>query len=242
MLVVVATKCFAMSVPPAASNQAFAACALAMVSCVLKVLLAMMNRVLAGSSLRSTGEISWPSTFDTKCSVRPGCANTSSAGTTICGPRSLPPIPMLTMCRMPLTAVSRTVSTYVSIASSTCCASALACRFPKLEPRGVRNAACITARPSVELIGSPRNMASRRSSTPHSRARSSRKCSVAVSIRFFDRSANTSGASMPIASKRPGSRANASRRSRVRPCASKCPASAAHASVRSQRMNVISTP
>jgi hypothetical protein len=51
---------------PLASNQAFAACALAIVSCVVKVLLAMTNKVSRGFSWRSTGAMSWPSTFETK--------------------------------------------------------------------------------------------------------------------------------------------------------------------------------
>jgi len=82
-----------------------------MVSCVVKVLLAMMNSVSCGLICRSTGAMSWPSTLDTKWNCRPGCTKASSAGTTICGPRSLPPMPMFTMWRMPLVAVSRTVST-----------------------------------------------------------------------------------------------------------------------------------
>jgi hypothetical protein len=102
-------------------------------------------------------------------------------------------------------------------------------------PRGARNATWSTARRSVLLTGAPASMASRWASTPHSRARSARKRSVAASTRFFDRSAKTSGASNDIDSNRRGSRANASRRSKSRPCASKWPASAAQAAVRSQR-------
>jgi hypothetical protein len=94
-LVVVATKCRE-SVPPLARNQALAACALAIVSWVVKVLLATMNSVSAGRNWRSTGAMSWPSTLETKCITRPDCANASSAGTAICAPRSLPPMPMLT--------------------------------------------------------------------------------------------------------------------------------------------------
>ena len=99
-----------MSLPPWATNQARAACALAIVSCVVKVLLATMNSVDAGSSRRSTAVMSWPSTLETKWKFSPGCTKASSAGTAICGPRSLPPMPMLTMSRMPECAVSRTVS------------------------------------------------------------------------------------------------------------------------------------
>ena len=49
-------------------------------------------------------------TFETKWNVRPGWVYASRAGTAICGPRSLPPMPMLTMWRIPLVALSRTVS------------------------------------------------------------------------------------------------------------------------------------
>lgn len=64
-----------------------------------------------------------------------------------------------------------------------------------------------TARPSAGLTGSPHSIASRRASTPHSAARFEQECPGAVSSRFFDRSAKTSGACTPIASARPGARA-----------------------------------
>ena len=70
-LVVAATKCRAMSVPPFCRNQARATCALASVSCVVKVLDATMNSVRAASSPRSTDTRSCPSTLLTKCSRRP---------------------------------------------------------------------------------------------------------------------------------------------------------------------------
>ncbi len=54
VLLLVATKWRATSVPPAARNQARADSALAMVSCVVKVLLAMMNSVFAGERSFST--------------------------------------------------------------------------------------------------------------------------------------------------------------------------------------------
>src|SRR5450759_4016766 len=47
-LVVSATKCRAVSVPPCASNHALAECALVMVSIVVTVLLAIRNSVLSG--------------------------------------------------------------------------------------------------------------------------------------------------------------------------------------------------
>ena len=45
--------------------------------------------------LRQRCARSWPSTFETKCSARRGCASGRSAWQTIFGPRSEPPMPML---------------------------------------------------------------------------------------------------------------------------------------------------
>ena len=95
-LVVSAAKWRATSVPPPASNQALADCALAMVSAVVKVLDAMRNRVVSGRSVRSTVSSAWPSTLETKCKRLPGWAWAASASTAICGPRSEPPMPMFT--------------------------------------------------------------------------------------------------------------------------------------------------
>ena len=230
-LVVTPTKCAARSVPPWASNQSRAACALAMVSCVVKVLLATMKSVRRASRPRSTASMSCPSTLLTKCTRGPLWASGSSAATAMRGPRSEPPMPMFTTSVMPLRVVSRTSSAKASMASRVACTSSL----KGAAPRGARSAVCSTARPSVRFTGSPASIASRRASRPHSRARSSRKCSVAASSRFFDRSAKTSGASKDRASKRAGSRAKTSRRSRPRPWAWKWPCSAAQAAVRSQR-------
>ena len=70
VLVVVATKGRRVSPPPLAMNQSRATAALAIVSCVVKVFEAMTNRVLRGSSPRSTGVMTWPSTLDTKWNRR----------------------------------------------------------------------------------------------------------------------------------------------------------------------------
>ena len=112
VLVVVAAKWRAMFLslslsfkpPVCAKNQARASAALAMVSWVVKVLLAMMNSVWRASSRRSTRVMSWASTLLTKCSRLAGWPKLSSAATTICGPRSLPPMPMCTMSVMPSSA------------------------------------------------------------------------------------------------------------------------------------------
>ena len=76
-----------MSVPPLATNQLRAACALAIVSCVVKVFDAMMNSVCSGFTRRSTGSMSCPSTFDTKWKRDARVHERFRArGTTICGP------------------------------------------------------------------------------------------------------------------------------------------------------------
>src|SRR6185369_3557826 len=236
-LLVAATKCSSIRVPPWATNQARAVSALVIVSGVVKVLLATTKSVSAGTTRARTEARSAPSTLATKWKVRPGCATSARARTAICGPRSLPPMPMLTTWRRRAGAVpsarTRTLSAKASMASRTAWTSALNGALP----RGARSAVWSTARRSVVLIAAPASIASRCASTLHSRARSARKRSVAASTRFFDRSAKSSGASNDIVSKRRGSRANASRRSKSRPCASKWPASAAQAAVRSQRVD-----
>jgi hypothetical protein len=85
---------------------------------------------------------------------------------------------------------------------------------------GVRSAVCSTARPSVWLIASPANIASRCASSPHSAANPVSSARVLASQRFFDRSANTPGACTAKRSKRPASAAKATRRSNGLPLAS----------------------
>ena len=98
-LLVAATKCSSIRVPPCARNQARAVAALVIVSCVVKVLLATTKSVSAGRCRRSTEARSAPSTLATKWKVSPGWAKPARARTAICGPRSLPPMPMLTTWR-----------------------------------------------------------------------------------------------------------------------------------------------
>jgi hypothetical protein len=79
------------------SNQALAERALVIVSSVVKVLEAIRNSVLFGASFAQHREASsWPSMLETKWKRLPGMTNESSAATAICGPRSEPPMPMLT--------------------------------------------------------------------------------------------------------------------------------------------------
>ena len=110
MLVVTPTKCDATSVPPPAVNHSRATLALASVSCVVKVLEATMTSVVFGSRRLSTGAMSWPSTLDTKWKLSPGWRNSSSASTAICGPRSEPPMPMLSTSVNCVPACARTRS------------------------------------------------------------------------------------------------------------------------------------
>ena len=67
VLVDTATKCAAKSVSLACCrNQRRAACALSMVSWVVKDFDATMNSVVAGSISASVAVVAWPSTFDKK--------------------------------------------------------------------------------------------------------------------------------------------------------------------------------
>ncbi|MPN35661.1 hypothetical protein SDC9_183159 [bioreactor metagenome] len=153
--------------PPFAKNHLRAACAFSMVSAVVNVLEAIRNSVLSGLSLRSTLPSSMPSTFEMKCSRLPGCAKSSSAFTAMAGPRSEPPMPMLTMSV--IASFARTSSAIFSIASKVSCTSARFCatrsftgsRQPGVPGAGLRSNQCMTARFSVLLIGSPANIASR---------------------------------------------------------------------------------
>jgi len=97
-LVDTATKCFAIAsrVPPFARNHSRAVAALAIVSCVVKVLDATRNSVVAGSSPRSVSAMCVPSTLDTKCARSSRLEYGLSASHTISGPRSEPPMPIFT--------------------------------------------------------------------------------------------------------------------------------------------------
>jgi len=220
MFVVTPTKCVAMSVPPWAVNHSRATLALASVSWVVKVFEATITSVFVGSRRRSTGAMSWPSTLETKWKRSLGCANSSSPITAICGPRSEPPMPMLSTSVKRVPACARTCSAYASSGSSTACVTATAASVTGLTggaPAGARSAVCSTARPSVRLMGSPANIASRRASRPHSAARPVSSARVLASQRFLDRSAKTPGASMAKWAKRSASAAKAVRRSNCRP-------------------------
>ena len=103
-LVDTATKCFATaaSSPRAASAQSRALCALVIVSSVVNVFEQMMNSVSAGSRSRVASTKSVPSTFETNRNVRLRRLKCRSASYAITGPRSEPPMPMLTTLRIGL--------------------------------------------------------------------------------------------------------------------------------------------
>ena len=125
----------------------------------------MMNRVDCGCSWRSTRSSSWPSTLLTKWKRLPLWQYGSSASTAMRGPRSDPPMPICTTSV--ICAWARTDSANARKSVRTASTS---CQRPRkdsgtLAASGQRNSQCITARCSVLLIGSPRNMASRSAST-----------------------------------------------------------------------------
>jgi hypothetical protein len=151
---------------PAASNQRLAERALVIVSVVVKVLEATRNSVLFRRQARSTAASSWPSTLETKWKRLPGAAN-SSASTAICGPRSEPPMPMLTTSVM--AASARTCSAYASMASSVSCTSAESLgrrpAFGRRAQQPVQHGAVLGV---VDALAGEHGVAVR--SRPHSRA------------------------------------------------------------------------
>ena len=91
------------------------------------------------------------------------------------GPRSEPPIPMLTTVVMrspvaPVHSPPRTRSANAPIRPSTSCTSATTSTPSTTSEasRGIRSATCSTARSSVTLMCSPANIASMRSAQPAS--------------------------------------------------------------------------
>ena len=136
--------------------------------------------------------MSWPSTLETKWNSSCGCAKPASAGDRHLRPEvaaadaDVDDVAELAAPRRRAPAPSRRRRASRRAPRGTSSLNGAA-------PGGARKAVCSTARPSVTLIASPASIASRCASTPHSRARSARKCSVAASTRFFDRSAEDLG-------------------------------------------------
>ena len=105
-----------------AAIQARTVCAFVIVSIVVKVFEATITSVVSGSSPESTSCACAPSTFEMKCSRGPS-AKEAQAIAAITGPRSEPPMPILTTSVMrPPCPVNRPVRT----------SSAKACIRPKV--------------------------------------------------------------------------------------------------------------
>ena len=164
-LLVRATKWRATSWPPLALNQASAERALTIVSKVVKLLDATTKSVVSGFKGASTAVNSWPSTFDTKWKRLPGITKSCKATTAICGPRSEPPMPMFTTSVICASALMVSAKANIGFKVACTCASGSA-KSPPKEPSGWRSSQCITARSSVVLMGSPRNIASRCAAKP----------------------------------------------------------------------------
>ena len=109
-----AAKCLLTAASPScATTYARALAAFAIVSCVVKVLEDTINSVCARSRLDSVSAISAPSTLETKCVRGPPCEKGDSALAAMAGPRSEPPMPILTTSEngspvAPLRLLSRT--------------------------------------------------------------------------------------------------------------------------------------
>ena len=172
--------------PSASTSQVRAVRAFVSVSIVPNVFDATMNSVDAGSRRRSVVSMSAPSTFDTKWVRSRGCPNDRSAWAAIAGPRSEPPMPMLTTSVIRSSARTRSANT--AIASSTSCTSGTtSCPSTTIDaPAGARSAVCSTARSSVTLMCSPANIASRRCATPADSAHATSAPSRPSSIGCFE--------------------------------------------------------
>ena len=139
----------------------------------------------------------------------------------IAGPRSEPPMPILTTFLMvwpvcPSQEPERSAVAKSRIRPKTSWTSA-ATSWPstlKSSSTGIRSAVCNTARSSVLLMCSPANMASRRDSRSAALATSTSCLTTSPSIRFFDRSTCKPAASKVKLRARSASAAKSSRRLR----------------------------
>ena len=151
------------------------------VSSVVKVLETTIKSVVSGSRPRVFSTKSEGSILDTKRAVMSVSAYGRSASYTITGPKSEPPIPILTMVFidfpvMPFHLPERTRSQKAYILSSVRRTSATV-SWPSttnvpIWSAGRRSAVCKTARSSVVLTCFPLYISARRSSRPTSRASS----------------------------------------------------------------------
>ena len=175
------------------SNHWMAVLALSSVSWVVKVLLARATRVVSGLSPFNVVRISAPSTLEIKCRWISGWANSWRAFTASFGPRSDPPIPILTTSVIALPVLpSHWPLRILSLASFTACNCCLtrAMRWlssSELASSGsARRAAWRTARFSVVLIISPANMAVRWLCSGDCSAKFSSCCQISSLTRFLE--------------------------------------------------------
>ena len=162
-LVLSATKCFlTASWPSACTNHSRATRAFANVSTVVKVFDATTNIVSSGFSPWMFAAKSAGSTLETKWHEMPSWRLARRASYTMAGPRSLPPIPILTIWQirlpvLPMISPDRIPRARSAMRSRTAC-TAGATFTPSIRnvpSFGIRKAMWPTARPSVELTRSP---------------------------------------------------------------------------------------
>ena len=195
-----ATKWLATAFSPSVStSQSLAACALASVSCVPNVLDATMKSVVSGLSVASVSAKCEESTFETKWVRTLLTHHGRKASVVITGPRSDPPMPILTTCSIflpvdPCHDPSCIESQKVFMRASTSRTSGMTSMPSTCIGRSdwFRSATCITARCSVVLMGSPANMASRMPVTFRSAANPSSKSNVFSVARCLLRSTTSS--------------------------------------------------
>ncbi len=162
-LVDTAAKCFASAALPRRSAiHCRARRALLIVSSVVNVFEQTMKSVVAGSALSMTSAIWQPSMFETKRTARSRLRNRASASTAITGPRSEPPMPMLTMVRnglpvLPATAPECTPRTKASSLARSARTSSMMLRPSTASGRSSarRSAVCNAGRFSVLLTRWP---------------------------------------------------------------------------------------
>ena len=219
-LVETATMCFSTaSAPSSAVSQVRTVRALSMVSTVVNVLDTTTTRVSAGSSPDSARATSIGSTFARKRRLRPAAwaADSWSVRRAVCtkrGPRKEPPMPMATtevrgLPVAPTHAPDRTRPEKSLILSRT--SHTFGTTFPSpgasmTASRGARVATCSTARSSVALMGSPRNMASILPRRPARSARAASRAWVLGVMRWRAMSRRTPSDSKKRASQRASSR------------------------------------
>ena len=151
-----------------AHSQSRARRALVRVSSVVKVFEATMKSVVSGSSPLVFWAMSVGSMFETNRAWMPASAYGSSAAEIMTGPRSEPPMPMLTtwVTFLPVTPFHsplRTRSAKAAMRESTSCTSSStfcpSTTSAGSAPAGRRRAVCSTARSSVVLMCSPARIA-----------------------------------------------------------------------------------